>query len=170
MPRLFPALIGETERTAQLRLSQDGLALSAVSEIRSPAYPSDVVVAQDPRATRRAASAVTLLVNRGDRGVNYVMPDLIGVNGDRAAEILRGHGFRVAVVGTTPYPGVAAGIVVRQSPQAGFQIAPGRANLTRGEPVSVQIAPSILSADFASLGKAIESRSNAAARTSFTWT
>jgi len=44
--------------------------------------------------------------------VSYVMPDLIGVNGDRAAEILRARGFRVAVVGSTPYPGVAAGIVL----------------------------------------------------------
>ena len=65
------------------------------------------------------------------------MPDLIGVNGDRAADILRARGFRVAVVGSNPYPGVAAGIVLRQSPQAGFQIAPGRADLARGQPVSV---------------------------------
>src|SRR5205814_7448266 len=31
----------------------------------------------------------------------------------------------------------------------------GRANLDRGEPVNVQIAPSILSADFAALGNAV---------------
>lgn len=118
-----PMLTGETERTAQLRLSQDGLALADISEIRSQNYPSDVVVAQQPPA-RSAAASVALLINRGDRGVTYVMPDLIGVNGDRAAEILRARGFRVAVVGSNPYPGVAAGIVLRQSPQAGFQIAP----------------------------------------------
>ncbi len=83
------------------------------------------------------------------------MPDLIGVNGDRAAEILRSHGFRVAVVGSTPYPGVAAGIVLRQNPQAGFADRARRADLDRGQPVSVQIAPSILSADFAALGEAV---------------
>jgi eukaryotic-like serine/threonine-protein kinase len=127
-----PLLAGETERTAQLRLAQDGLALAAVSEIRSPDYPSDAVVAQEPPA-RTASANVALLVNRGDRGASYVMPDLIGVNGDRAAEILRGRGFRVAVVGSTPYPGVAAGIVLRQSPQAGFQIGPG-------EPISLEVS------------------------------
>jgi serine/threonine-protein kinase len=127
-----PGVIGETERAAQLRLAQDGLTISDVSEIRSASYPSDVVVAQNP-APKGVGAAVALLVNRADRGVNYVMPDLIGVNGDRAAEILRGHGFRVAVVGSTPYPGVAAGIVVRQSPQAGFQIAPG-------EPISLEVS------------------------------
>src|SRR5262245_4271773 len=117
-----PPLVGETERTAQLRLSQDGLTLSSLSEIESAEFPSDVVVAQTPPA-KSTSGQVSLLVNRGERGASYVMPDLIGVNGDRAADILRNRGFRVAVVGSNPYPGVAAGIVIRQSPQGGFQIA-----------------------------------------------
>src|SRR5881397_12520 len=40
-----PPLVGETERTAQLRLAQDGLTLAGISEIRSPAFAPDVVVA-----------------------------------------------------------------------------------------------------------------------------
>ena len=127
-----PPLVGETERTAQLRLSQDGLTLASLSEIRAEDLPSDVVVAQTPPA-KSASGRVSLLVNRGARGATYVMPDLIGVNGDRAAEVLRARGFRVAVVGSNPYPGVAAGIVIRQSPQAGFQIAPG-------EPISLEVS------------------------------
>ncbi|HEY2907061.1 MAG TPA: PASTA domain-containing protein [Vicinamibacterales bacterium] len=128
----MPALSGDSERTAQLRLAQDGLAIASVSEIRSPEYPSDVVLAQEP-PPKSSGTRVALLVNRGDRGISYVMPDLIGVNGDRAAEILRQRGFRVAVVGSIPYPGVAAGIVIRQSPQAGFQIA-------AGEPISLEVS------------------------------
>ncbi len=123
---LVPSLTGESERTAQLRLAQDGLAIAAVSEIRSDAYPADVVVAQEPPA-KSAGASVTLLVNRAARGATYVMPDLIGVNGDQAAEVLRRYGFRAAVVGSNPYPGVAAGIVLRQNPQPGFQIGPGEA-------------------------------------------
>jgi eukaryotic-like serine/threonine-protein kinase len=121
-----PLLVGETERTAALRLAQDGLTLSDVSEIRSHTFAPDIIVAQTPPA-KTAGATVALLVNRGERGASYVMPDLIGVNGDRAAEILRSRGFRVAVVGATPYPGIAAGIVIRQSPQAGFQIGPAEA-------------------------------------------
>ena len=83
------------------------------------------------------------------------MPDLIGVDGERAAVILRNHGFRVAIVGSAPYPGVAAGTVVRQSPQGGFQISSGEPVSHRGQPMSVRIAPSILSADFAALGAAV---------------
>jgi serine/threonine-protein kinase len=129
---VVPALIGESERTAQLRLQQDGLELAAVSEVRSGEYPADAVIAQTP-PPKSSAPRVALLVNRGERGATYVMPDLIGVNGDRAAEVLRSHAFRVAVVGDHPYPGVPAGVVLRQNPQAGFQIAPG-------EPISLEVS------------------------------
>ena len=129
---VVPALSGESERTAQLRLEQDGLALGTVAEIRSADFPAGTIVAQYP-APRTAGSQVALLVNRGERGARYVMPDLIGVRGDRAAEVLRTRGFRVTVVGDHPYPGLAPGIVLRQSPQAGFQIAPG-------EPISLEVS------------------------------
>jgi serine/threonine-protein kinase len=129
---VVPPLTGETERTAQLRAAQDGLEVSSVAEIRSDAYGADLIVGQDP-APKTAGARVSLLVNRAEQEVNYVMPDLIGVNGERAAEILRGHGFRVAVVGSMPYPGVAPGVVLRQSPQGGFQIAPG-------EPISIEVS------------------------------
>jgi len=127
-----PPLVGETERSAQLRLAQDGLTLTGISEIRSHNFAPDVIIAQTPPA-KSEAGRVALLVNRGERGAAYVMPDLIGANGDRAADILRGRGFRVAVVASTPYPGVAAGIVIRQSPQAGFQVGPG-------EPISLEVS------------------------------
>jgi serine/threonine-protein kinase len=127
-----PALLGESERAAQMRLSEDGLEPPTVSEIRSASFASDIVVAQDPPANA-SGSKVALLVNRAEQATNYVMPDLIGVNGERAATLLRNQGFRVAVVATTPYPGVAGGIVLRQSPQAGFQIAPG-------EPISIEVS------------------------------
>ena len=129
---IVPALLGESERTAQLRLQQDGLELAGISEIRSAEYPSDAVIAQTPPPTSNAPR-VALLVNRAERGATYVMPDLIGVNGDRAADLLRARAFRVAVVGDHPYPGVPAGIVLRQNPQAGFQIAPG-------EPISLEVS------------------------------
>ncbi len=129
---IVPALTGESERTAQLRLRQEGIALAGLAEIRSADYPSDAVVAQTP-PPKSNAPGVALLVNRGERGATYVMPDLIGVNGERSADLLRSRGFRVAVVGDHPYPGVPAGIVIRQHPQAGFQISPG-------EPISLEVS------------------------------
>jgi beta-lactam-binding protein with PASTA domain len=123
---IVPAFMGESERTAQLTIQQNGLELAAVSESRSEDYPTDVVVSQTP-PPRAQGGRISLLINRGQRTATFVMPDLIGVNGDRAADLLRTRGFRAAVVGDHPYPGVPAGIVLRQNPQAGFQIAPGEA-------------------------------------------
>ncbi|MGE0041976.1 MAG: PASTA domain-containing protein, partial [Vicinamibacterales bacterium] len=95
-------------------------------EIRSADYPSDVVVAQDP-APGTVTSEVRLLVNRGEDRATYVMPDLIGLNGDRAAEVMRGRGFRVAIVARASSPGIPPGVVVRQTPQGGYQVHPGDA-------------------------------------------
>ncbi|MCE2539345.1 MAG: PASTA domain-containing protein [Acidobacteria bacterium] len=118
----IPALIGESEAGARQRLSDNVFLLEGVSEIRSNRYPTDSVVAQEPPPAGNG-DAVSLLVNRGERGRTYVMPNLIGVTGDGAADILRARGFRVTVVGDHPYPGVAAGIVLRQAPEPGLQIA-----------------------------------------------
>ena len=127
-----PALLGQSERDALARLQEDALELQGVSEIRSNRYPSDAVVAQDP-PPQGAAPSVSVLVNRGERGATYVMPDLIGVYGTHAADVLRSRGLRVTVVGDHPYPGVEAGVVLRQFPRAGFQIA-------RGEAISLEVS------------------------------
>ena len=129
---VIPALTGESERAAQLRLQQDGLAVTSLSEVRSPDFPSGTIIAQEPPASARGTE-VALLVNRGERSRYYVMPDLIGVTGSRAVDLLRTRGFRVTIVGELPYPGVPAGIVLRQSPPAGFQIA-------AGDPISLEVS------------------------------
>ena len=121
-----PSLIGETVAGARSRLEEDALGFRGISEIRSARYASEAIVGQDPPA-EAAAPDVSVLINRGERGVTYVMPDLIGVYESSAADLLRTRGFRVTVVGSHPYPGVEEGVVLRQFPRAGFQIAHGEA-------------------------------------------
>ena len=118
-----PGLVGQTERTARIRLDEDGLEIAAMSEFRSPDYPADAIVAQDP-APASLAPRVSLLLNRGEQATTYVMPDLIGTNGEQASETLRTKGFRVSIVGSQPYQGVPPGTVVRQQPAGGFRIGP----------------------------------------------
>jgi serine/threonine-protein kinase len=129
---IVPALVGESERTAQMRAESGALAVGEIAEIRSSEYPAGVVIAQWPQPQGRASS-VALLVNRGEIGQRYVMPDLIGVNGDRAAAVLRARGFRVAIVGNQPYPGVPRGTVIAQRPSGGFQVG-------AGEPISLEVS------------------------------
>ena len=117
-----PSLIGQSERTAQMRLAQDGVQVSTRSEIRSADYPAEAVVSQNPPPNSRAPE-VSLLVNRGEEATTFVMPDLIGMDGERAAEAMRSRGFRVSIVGTQPLPGMPAGTIIRQQPDGGFKVA-----------------------------------------------
>lgn len=121
-----PRLVGESERAAQIRLTQDGVATASIAEIRDAGYAPGVVVAQDPPPDTRT-SEVHLLVNRGEDRITYVMPDLIGVNGERAADLLRAQGFRVAIVSQQSSPGIPPGVVIRQTPAGGYQVHPGDA-------------------------------------------
>jgi eukaryotic-like serine/threonine-protein kinase len=121
---IVPSLVGQPERNATAALQQENITVSSLAEIHTAEFPIDTVVAQDPPAKARSSS-ISLLVNRGDTGRSYVMPDLIGTEGTLVVDMLRGRGFRVTIVASVPYPGVPPGIVVRQTPQAGFQIGSG---------------------------------------------
>ncbi len=121
---LAPSLLGETQRSAEIRVAQDGLSIGAVTEIRSALYPPDVVVAQDPPPATQTAQ-IRLLVNRGEDRATYVMPDLIGLNGDRAADVMRIRGFRVSITAQSGASAIPPGVVVRQSPAGGYQVHPG---------------------------------------------
>jgi eukaryotic-like serine/threonine-protein kinase len=127
-----PSLLGETQRSAEIRVAQDGLMIGTVSEIRSAHYPPDVVVAQDPPPSTET-SEVRLLVNRGEDRATYIMPDLIGVNGDRAADVMRTRGFRVTITSQSSASTIPPGIVVRQSPAGGYQVHPG-------DPIALEVS------------------------------
>lgn len=127
----IPSLVGETERTARIRVDQSGLTMKSIAEVRLPSFPPDAVVAQSPGASTRG-DAVSLLVNRGEPAISFVMPDLIGLDGARAADALRARGFRVNIAAQQSAQGTAPGTVTRQQPQAGFQVA-----LT--DPISLEV-------------------------------
>lgn len=131
-PAVVPVVTGESERTAQIRLSQERVTIGQTAEIFSTDYTPGTVVAQDPPAMSEAAQ-VSLLINRGAAAMTYVMPDLIGTSGTRVADLLRRRLFRVTILGEVPYPGIPSGTVVRQTPQAGFQIAPG-------DPITLEVS------------------------------
>ena len=158
--RTCPAWSARPSASARIRLSQEGLDATSVSEIRSEAFAADQVVAQEPPPGQPAA-AVRLLVSRGADAAGYVMPDLIGLAGEPAAAILRQQGFRVSFVAQQVGQRAAAG--PDRPAGAGRRLpgAPRRRHLARGRAVTPRLAPSILSADFAHLARdvaAVEAR------------
>jgi serine/threonine-protein kinase len=129
---VVPDLVGQPERTADIVLAQDQIQIANRAEIGTARYPAGVVIAQDPVSQARSAH-VSLLVNRGEGGTTFVMPDVIGTLGLRTVDILRRRGLRVTVTAEVPYPGLPPGVIVRQTPQAGFQIG-------YGDPVQLEIS------------------------------
>lgn len=121
-----PRLVGESLRGAEVRLAQDGLGPAMLTELRSAALPADVIVAQDPPPAS-PAGPMHLLVNRGREDLSYVMPPLLGLQGEVAASVLRASGFRVSLTPQTGADGVPQGTIVRQAPDAGHQVRPGDA-------------------------------------------
>lgn len=121
-----PSVVGLAERTAEVVLAQDKVEIGERAEIRSRTMEPGAVVGQDPPSKTQSAK-IALLINRGQDAAAFVMPDVIGALSARVVDILRRHGFRVTVAAEVPYPGIAPGIVVRQSPQAGFRIGYGEA-------------------------------------------
>jgi serine/threonine-protein kinase len=121
---LLPSVVGQAEPTATAMITQAGASVATRIDIRSADDPVNAVVAQDPPAKDRA-QAVSLLINRGIPDPSFVMPDLIGTVGAKSAEVLRSHNFRVADPTQVSYPGLPPGVVVRQTPQAGYRVTMG---------------------------------------------
>ena len=118
-----PRVEGESVRTARAALEQAGIPVARVIEVRDPA-PEGTVLVQRPPAGESdlAADGASLVVSRGPRDVSYVMPDLIGKDARPALALLERAGLKVSDVRYRSYPGVAPGIVLRQSPGAGQRV------------------------------------------------
>lgn len=129
---VVPIVTNLPENTAQVTLTTQQIAIGYQAEIRSADHQPGAVVAQNPGSGERAAT-VNLVVNRAEAGTTYVVPDLIGTLGSRAVDVLRGQGFRVAISGEVPYPGLPGGIVIRQTPQAGFRIQ-------QSDPITIEVS------------------------------
>jgi serine/threonine-protein kinase len=120
-----PAVEGESARTARMALEQAGVPVARVVEIPD-ASPDGTVLVQRPPAGEADLSGggASLLVSRGPGGASYVMPDLIGHEAGAALAALQAAGLKVADVRYRTYPGVAPGIVLRQTPSAGYPVSP----------------------------------------------
>ncbi len=120
-----PAVEGMSLRTARLTLEQAHVPLGRVVEVDAAAEEGTVLVQHPPAgdADTLSEEGVSLLASRGPSGRDYLMPDLIGRKADDVLEGLKLAGLKVADVRYRSYPGVAPGIVLRQTPPAGHRVS-----------------------------------------------
>ncbi len=114
---------GESVRTARITLEQSGVPVARVVEIDDAAPEGTVLVQRPPAGEADVTLGASLLVSLGPSGASYVMPDLIGHEAAAAVTALQAAGLKVGDVRYRSYPGVAPGIVLRQSPPAGHRVS-----------------------------------------------
>jgi beta-lactam-binding protein with PASTA domain len=130
VPAVSPYGRGDSARTARIALEQAGASVARTVEVED-ASPEGTVLVQRPPPGEADLSegGASLLVSGGRGGASYVMPDLIGREVGLAVAALHSAGLKVGDVRYRTYPGVAPGVVLRQSPPAGYPVSP-RAALT----------------------------------------
>lgn len=135
-----PSLLGQTEKTAQQRLSDAGLELKGVKRSYSDTVERGKVISSDPesRARIRRNDAVTLVVSRGPEIVK--VPDLQGLSVADASRALKKVGLVPGMVTKEFSEETVRGDVIRTDPAAGAERHPDSAValvVSKGAPVDV---------------------------------
>jgi len=119
-----PNLVGASLRAAQLMLSQRKLALGKTLYAHTSGGESSTVVYQSPPAGTQEGSdpSVNIFISLGPPADYFIMPDLIGKSADLVASRARTEGFHLGKINSRKYPGVEAGVVIQQKPQAGYRL------------------------------------------------
>jgi len=121
-------------RTARITLEQAQFPVARIVEVPDRA-PEGTVLVQCPPPGLAVPGPVEagLLVSRGPGGWDYVMPDLIAQNAESVVDGLRRAGLKVTEVRYRSYPGVAPGVVLRQTPPSGHRVS-------SRDPISLEVS------------------------------
>ncbi len=65
---------------------------------------------------------VDMLVSQGNLEVKYIMPDLLGRPAETVRKVLSAQGFNVTYSGSSYYPGLEPGTIIRQFPPKGHAV------------------------------------------------
>lgn len=120
-----PEVSGQALRSARLRLESMGVPIRRIIEAPSAAA-EDTVLVQVPEAgvVENLGEGVLLVVARNGSMRDYVMPDLIGKSIGDISQAFETRGFVPPQIRYKSYPGLARGIILSQSPLAGYRLNP----------------------------------------------
>ena len=120
----IPDLYGESLQSALRGLEQIGLPAGARIEVNGHAGPDQVIATGPPVASEGAPGTdVDLLVNSSPRDDLWVMPSLVSRNIGLIRRFCAAHGLRLGQIHEVAYPGLSAGLVLRQYPPAGSPLS-----------------------------------------------
>jgi len=119
----IPSLEGNTLRVSRIELLRGGLQVGEVSSVSLRDHASDMVLQQNPKPGRGAATPrVDVLVSGGPREQSYVMPYFLGLNEIDVQHRLDQANLhrKINYVSAPQWP---HGSVIDQSPLAGTRIS-----------------------------------------------
>src|SRR4030095_3203476 len=119
-----PNLVGSSLRAAKLTLEQRNYTLGNTSMVRTPSGEPLTVQQQDPQPGKQGITdpTVHVLVSSGRIEESFVMPDVVNRRLEQVARSIRAEGFQLFKVTYRRSPGVDAGLVIQQQPQAGHRM------------------------------------------------
>lgn len=125
----IPNLIGQSRHAAEINISRRGLEIGSVATIHMPGVAPETVVAQNPQAEAAEfiSPKIGLVFSAPESGQWYVMPGFTGKSLAEATTAVLKAGFKVGQIQpvTDDGSGSAAGVIVRQYPQAGQRVQEG---------------------------------------------
>ncbi|HRC84303.1 MAG TPA: PASTA domain-containing protein [Thermoanaerobaculia bacterium] len=124
-----PDLRGQLVPGAEVALRAAGLRLGRTLSIFRPGSPPGTIVDQSPWPATPISrdSPVDLFLAMQASANAYVMPDLVYRRLEPVKSFFEARGFHLKNVSYEPYDGVREGVILRQSPQAGFPVSQGDA-------------------------------------------
>ncbi len=123
--RPVPDLVGKPAAAARAELEALGLAVETETAAAADAAPGTVIEQQPPGGTRVGKGGKVRLVVAGAAVVE--VPRVVRKKLPKARKILEDAGLAVGKVRQQEDPELSGGTVLRQTPKAGAEVAPGTA-------------------------------------------
>ena len=122
----IPRLVGEPVADVESRLTSLGLEMGEVVKVHSDDFPQKgLIIAHTPPAyaTAQRGGKVSLLVSLGPHSVTLMMPDLKGMDMQKALEMLKNSGLKRGNITYEVSPSARkSDVVLEHSPPAGERV------------------------------------------------
>ena len=126
---ILPELIGKTIQESELILKGQGLNPGVFASLAWPGMEPGAVISQHPPPNALAPPTiqVDLLLAAAASAPAYLMPDCSGKSADRIRQELLRRGFRLEKLRELSLAHYQEGVVMAQTPPAGYRLAQGEA-------------------------------------------
>jgi len=121
---IVPSVLNRNLESVLPGLKEAGLTRGTVSFTHTAAYPAGRIIAQypPPQSEVQRDTPLDFLVSQGELEEEYIMPDLLGRQAEDARRELTAHGFKLSYGGSSYYPGLEPGTIIRQFPPKGHAV------------------------------------------------